>query len=425
MIIPSIDIQSGAAVQLVGGKEKKIDAGDPRPLARKFGRVGEIAVIDLDAAMGVGDNEELITELLQLAPCRVGGGIRSAEDALKWLERGATRVILGTAATPEILSQIPRERVIAALDQRDGAVLSHGWTQSTSDTVSSRMRQLREFVGGFLVTFVETEGRMCGLPFDTLNELKKEAGDAALTLAGGVATTGEIKRADDAGVDIQIGMALYSGRVDLAQGFLAPVTSDRPDNLIPTIVQEEYGDTLGLVYSNEQSVRAALDEGAGVYWSRSRDELWRKGATSGDTQELVRIETDCDRDALLFIVRQQRNGFCHTGSRSCFGRTATFADLQRHIANSAAGADTSSYTKRILADPDLLARKLLEEAGELAEAEARDDVIWEAADLLYFTLTALQQKGVDITLVQRELERRTSRVRRRDGSVVTAGTATS
>ena len=96
MIIPSIDLMNGNAVQLVGGKEMALDAGDPRPIAEKFGRVGEIAVIDLDAALSQGSNREVIEDLLKLAPCRVGGGIRDVETALDWLDKGARKVILGT-----------------------------------------------------------------------------------------------------------------------------------------------------------------------------------------------------------------------------------------------------------------------------------------------------------------------------------------
>ena len=104
MIIPSIDISGGRAVQLVEGETLAIDAGDPRPLLEKFSIVGEVAVIDIDAARGESNNEELITELCQLGPIRVGGGIRDVETARRWLDRGAKNIIIGTAAEPELLS---------------------------------------------------------------------------------------------------------------------------------------------------------------------------------------------------------------------------------------------------------------------------------------------------------------------------------
>ena len=158
MIIPSIDLQNGHAVQLIGGREKALDAGDPRPIAERFGRVGEVAVIDLDAALGTGSNQQTILDLLGQAPCRVGGGIRDLETARFWLDAGARKIILGTAAEPELLDQLPRDRVIAALDAVDGEIVVEGWTQKTGRGVLDRMQELKPYVGGFLVT-----NRMLGM----------------------------------------------------------------------------------------------------------------------------------------------------------------------------------------------------------------------------------------------------------------------
>jgi phosphoribosylformimino-5-aminoimidazole carboxamide ribonucleotide (ProFAR) isomerase len=102
MIIPSIDLQSGKAVQLIGGKEFAVDGGDPMAWAREFGIAGEIGVIDLDAALGTGNNRETIVGILKDHRCRVGGGIRTIEDALFYLDHGALQVIIGTKATPKI-----------------------------------------------------------------------------------------------------------------------------------------------------------------------------------------------------------------------------------------------------------------------------------------------------------------------------------
>ena len=233
MIIPSIDLMGGQAVQLVGGKEMAIEAGDPRPIAEKFRLAGDIAVIDLDAALGQGDNRALIEDLVKLAPCRVGGGIRDVETAIRWLDAGADKIILGTAAKPEILSQLPRDRVIAALDAVEGEVVTHGWTTKTGASVENRMAELREFVGGFLVTFVEREGRMQGTDMDATRRLARAAGDAKLTVAGGFTTPEDIAMADEAGADAQVGMALYTGHLDLGDAIAAPLKSDRPDGLWP------------------------------------------------------------------------------------------------------------------------------------------------------------------------------------------------
>jgi len=414
VIIPSIDLMDGQTVQLVGGEKKALDAGDPAPIAERFRLAGEVAVIDLDAALGRGDNAALIERVLRVAPCRVGGGIRSVDAALRWLDAGATKVILGTAAKPELLRELPRDRVIAALDAKHGEVVVEGWTKGTGAGIRERMLELRDHVGGFLVTFVEREGRLGGTNLDQVAALVEAAGDAKVTIAGGVTTTDDIAALDRLGADAQVGMAIYTGRLDLADAIAAPLTTDRPDGLWPTVVVDEHGVALGLCYSNAESLRIAVTERRGVYWSRRRG-LWRKGETSGAVQELLHVGLDCDRDALRFVVRQVEPGFCHTGTWSCWGAAQGLPGLARTLAARAADAPAGSYTRRLLDDPALLRAKLREEAGELADAVAPDHVAEEVADVVYFALVAAARAGVPLADVERALDRRALRVRRRRG----------
>ncbi|QDU66621.1 phosphoribosyl-ATP diphosphatase [Engelhardtia mirabilis] len=414
MIVPSIDLQGGQAVQLIGGAVLELEAGDPRPLMQRFARVGPVAVVDLDAALGAGENTALIDELVDLGPVRVGGGIRSVEAARRWLDRGAEQVVVGTAATPQFLGQLPRERVIAALDARNGEVVVEGWTVGTGSRVAERMAELAPFVSGFLVTVVEREGRLGGVDETLARSLRAAAGDRSLTYAGGVTTPADVAVLDRLGIDAQVGMALYTGRLDLAEGFTAPLSSDRPDGLWPTVVCDETGRALGLAYSDLQSVRAAIDGGVGAYHSRRRG-LWVKGASSGDTQELLRVEVDCDRDALRFIVRQTGAGFCHRGTATCFGDATGLAALETTLRQRRASAPDGSYTARLFDDPALLDAKLREEVEELIAAEGRDEVVQEAADVLFFTLTKLRAAGVPLADVERALDARALRVSRRPG----------
>ena len=428
MIVPSIDLMDGQAVQLVQGRRKLLDAGDPRPLAERFGRVGEVAVVDLDAALGKGSNADLIEELCRIAPCRVGGGIRDRESALRWLDRGAAKVVLGTAAIPEVLAALPRERVVAALDAWQGEVVVRGWTERTGRSVEEGMEALRGLAGGFLVTFVEGEGMEGGFPQDRVRPLIKAAGGARVTIAGGITTAAEIAWLDREGADAQVGMALYRGTLKLGEAFTAPLRSDRDDGLWPTVVCDEGGEALGLAWSSQESVEKAIDEGRGIYQSRSRG-LWRKGASSGAVQRLVRIDPDCDRDTLRFMVTQGGAGFCHRSIWSCFGPESGLRKLERTLQARRETAEPGSLTARLLADPNLLRGKLLEEAGELAEA-AKDEtgadessalhlrgrVVEEAADLLYFVAVALAGADVGFAEVERELDRRSLKVSRRPAS---------
>lgn len=414
MIVPSIDLMGGRAVQLVGGERLEIDAGDPFPIAERFALAGEIAVVDLDAALGKGSNAELVRELCRRFPCRVGGGIRDVEAALGWLEADAAKVVLGTAARPELLRELPRERVVVALDARDGEVVVEGWRKRTGRDVFEALKELRALAGGFLVTFVEREGRLGGTSLERAREIARAAGDARVTIAGGVTSCAEIAALDSFGADAQVGMALYSGRMELADALTAPLRSDRSDGLWPTVVVDERGVALGLVHSDRESLRVALAERRGVYRSRTRG-LWRKGESSGDVQELLRVELDCDRDALRFVVRQKGRGFCHTGTRTCWGEERGLGALMRTLAARIDGALPGSYTRRVIDDPALLEAKLVEEARELAAASGPEELAWEAADVLYFALCALARGGVPLANVEAELDRRALLVRRRGG----------
>ena len=361
MIIPSIDLMNGNAVQLVGGEKKEIDAGDPFPLAKKFSLAGEIAVIDLDAALSQGSNEKTIREIVCRYPSRVGGGIRDFDTAVKWLDAGATQIIIGTAASKELLSRLPRERVTVALDAKHGEVVVEGWRKGTGRTLLSRIEELRPYVGGFLITFVEREGRLQGIDMDQVKKVVEAAEGIPVTVAGGVTSLQEIRQIDALGADAQVGMAIYSGKMDLADAIIAPMKSDRPDGLFATVIADEQGNVLGLAYSDKESVREAVRSGRGVYHSRSRG-LWIKGDTSGDTQELKKIELDCDRDAMLYIVKQNGRGFCHKGTWRCFGEDRGLAKLLRRLEQRKNSGDEASYTKKLLNNRALLKSKLVEEA---------------------------------------------------------------
>jgi phosphoribosyl-ATP pyrophosphohydrolase/phosphoribosyl-AMP cyclohydrolase len=406
MIVPSIDIMNGEAVQLVGGRRLEIRAGDPIEIAERWSVAGELAVIDLDAAMGRGDNRALVHELVRRFRCRVGGGIRTLDAALDWLDAGARKIILGTAAKPDLLAQLPRERLIVALDAVDGEVVVEGWKTATGRRQEEVLEELRNLAGGFLVTFVEKEGRLGGTDLAAARRLIEIAGDSRVTVAGGVSTAEEIARLDELGADAQVGMALYRGDLELAEALAAPLRSDRADGLWPTVVCDPSGVALGLAYSSLDSLRQALAQRRGVYQSRSR----------GNTQDLLRVDVDCDRDTLRFVVRQQGEGFCHHRTRTCWGEVGGLHDLEETLNARRQQAPPGSYTARLLAEPALLAEKLAEEAAELAAAQSPDEVAWEAADVLYFLLVAMQRAEVPLEAAERELDRRSLAVRRRSAA---------
>lgn len=413
MIIPSIDLMGGQAVQLVGGERLALEAGDPLVIAESFSLVGEIAVIDLDAALGQGSNQAVIQSLVERFACRVGGGIRDEATALKWIDMGAAKVILGTAATPDLLVKLPRERVMAAVDCQNGMVVDHGWRSETGVPGRDKISELRPLVSGFLVTFVEREGGLGGMDLDQIREVIDAAGDIPVTVAGGVARAEEIGQIHALGADVQVGMALYTKRFSLGEALWSILKSDRSDGLVPTVVCDERGIALGLAYSSAESLESAIESRSGVYLSRKRG-LWKKGETSGSTQQLLRVDVDCDNDALRFTVRQE-DGFCHLGTRTCWGQARGLDQLERTIRERMASSPEGSYTHRLLNEDDLLNSKLLEEAAELVDADSPDHSIQELADLMYFATVKLVASGGSWSDVDQVLDRRALKVFRRPG----------
>jgi len=423
MIIPSIDIMDGRAVQLRQGKELVLEGGDPFERLRQFSVVGEVAVVDLDAARGTRSNRELIHEMVRTVPCRVGGGIRDLATATQWLDAGACKIMIGTAATVEFCSALPRDRVIAAVDAERGAVVVKGWQERTELEPIARIAELAPHVGGFLLTQVEHEGGMSGFDFSLVERAVAAAGDARVVAAGGITTGDDICRLDRLGSDAQVGMALYSDTLSLGDAVAAVLDRAIDDRLWPTVVVDEHGQALGLVWSTRESLAAAVEQQRGIYWSRSREEIWIKGATSGATQELLRVDLDCDRDALRFTVRQAGAGFCHTGTRSCWPDRFELGALERTIAQRQESSDAASGTRRLFGDPSLLAAKLVEEAQELAVSSEKREVAHETADLLYFALVKARSSGVSLSDVVAELELRSRKVNRRLMAAKTEGTS--
>ncbi len=175
--------------------------------------------------------------------------------------------------------------------------------------------------------------------------------------------------------------------------------------LMPAVVQDTRSkDVLMLAYADAEALRRTKKTKTAWFYSRSRQRLWKKGRTSGNTMRVRRIRWDCDRDALLYQV-EPKGPACHTGQDTCFGpKEFGLQALEQTIASRKGVRD--SYTARLLAQPWLLAEKLCEEGSELAECRTRKQTIWEAADVLYFLLAKLTERGVTLDDVVKELDRR-------------------
>lgn len=227
MLIPSIDLMGGKIVQLVQGRRKALEFDDFDAWVARFSKYPLVQLIDLDAAIGTGDNVELVRELARQLPCQVGGGIRSVAAAEAALAAGAQRVIIGSALfagdnldndfAERMAGAIGCSRLVFALDAIGGRVAIHGWRKVTDVSPLELVHALEPWCGAFLYTHVETEGLLQGFPQDVIRPLR-EATARQLIAAGGIRSQREIDELHALGVDAVVGMAIYKG---LLPGFIS------------------------------------------------------------------------------------------------------------------------------------------------------------------------------------------------------------
>jgi phosphoribosylformimino-5-aminoimidazole carboxamide ribotide isomerase len=210
----------GKVVQLVQGRDKALEGDAPLEMLRKFAAFPEIQVIDLDAAMGKGENSSLVEMLASRARCRIGGGVRTPDRARRLIDQGAHRVIVGTAAfTPvmqEIAAAVGPEKILIALDSKRGKIVIKGWQEATDLNAEEVIRQLEPLCGGFLCTYVDKEGMLQGTDLDWFRRLRA-ATTHEITAAGGITTIEDIRELATMNVHAALGMAIYTGRLDLAE----------------------------------------------------------------------------------------------------------------------------------------------------------------------------------------------------------------
>jgi phosphoribosylformimino-5-aminoimidazole carboxamide ribotide isomerase len=226
MIIPCIDLMDRKVVQLVQGREKALEGDDPLTMLEKFSAFSQIQVIDLDAAIGNGANDELVQLVSSKAVCRVGGGVRTIERARKLIAQGAFRVIVGTSAftssgineefLKELVDSVGPEPVVLALDSKGGRITVKGWRESLDVTAEEVIHSLEPYCAGFLCTYVDKEGMMQGTDLDWFARLRA-ATKHEITAAGGITTMDDVRALDKLGIHSALGMAIYTGRLDLAE----------------------------------------------------------------------------------------------------------------------------------------------------------------------------------------------------------------
>ena len=237
MLVPSIDFQNGRVVQLVQGERLALERDDLDRWIEAFRPFPLVQVIDLDAAMGRGSNDALVRRVTAALPCQVGGGVRSIARAEELFAAGARQVILGSSLFHDRGVDITKagafadafgpERLVAAVDARAGHVTTHGWKTSLPITAVDAAVSLTPFVGAFLYTHVDTEGTLSGLDLEPVLAVQR-ATPRRLIAAGGIRSAAEVQRLDALGIDAVVGMAVYTGQIDLTALAPGPGNTARP-----------------------------------------------------------------------------------------------------------------------------------------------------------------------------------------------------
>ena len=429
MVIASIDMKDGHVVQLKNGKDLVLQRDDADALIADFNKYGEVAIIDLDQALrntdakGNTPNTELLKSLLRKGNVRVGGGIRDVKKAKELISLGAEKVIVGSAAwnadrkadsdpilnaafLEELVAAIGKQRVIISVDAINGKIALKGWTETANISLIEGAKEAEKYASELLFTCVEKEGCMQGTDMNMCRKLR-EAVKCRVVAAGGVNSLEQIAELEKLGCDVQLGMALYTGAVSLKDSFMACLDWEKTDGMIPVIAQSINGEVLMMGYSNREAVAKTFETGKLTFFSRTRNVLWTKGETSGHFLEVVKVRVDCDRDTILATVIPH-GGVCHTGSFTCFGaepdEKSSMERLYGTISERFANPRPGSYTATL--NDKRVREKVEEEAEEICEAEGKDEVIWEAADLLYFVSVLMYKEGVTWQDVYNELDRR-------------------
>jgi phosphoribosylformimino-5-aminoimidazole carboxamide ribotide isomerase len=216
----------GKVVQLIQGREKALEADSPEEMLTRFAAFPQIQAIDLDAAIGRGTNDALVEMIASKAVCRIGGGVRNVARAETLIRQGAFRIIVGTSALTadgpnhtflqSLVEAIGRDRIVLALDSKDGRIVVKGWRETTPFTAEGVIHQLEPYCSGFLCTYVDKEGMMQGTDLDWFRRLRA-ATNHEITAAGGITTIEDIRALAALDIHAAVGMAIYTGRLDLRE----------------------------------------------------------------------------------------------------------------------------------------------------------------------------------------------------------------
>lgn len=446
-IIPCLDFKGGKVVKGVEFVELK-EIGDPVELAKKYEQDGADELVFLDISATNQERKiayeyvEMIAKAVSI-PLTVGGGIRSLDDMAKVFSLGAAKVSINSAAVtkPELISESSKkfgsERIVVAIDVVKKAgkwlVVTHGGEKNSGiDALSWAKEVENRGAGSILVTSKDFDGVKRGYDLELMKALKNQI-EIPLIASGGAGSLKDLEAGIRAGADAVLAASIFhygeltvkdckeylakSGIVVAGKG-LEP-QYDEQGLVVCIAIDAMTNKVLMQAYMNKEAWQKTIETGRATYYSRSRQKLWVKGEESGHIQDVVEILLDCDRDSVLLVV-EQRGPACHTNNNSCFytsvygqGNTTIgerLISLQRTIKNRKENPQEGSYTNYLFEKGlDKILKKVGEETSEViiaAKNPSKEELCYEAADLMYHLSVLLEESGLSWQDIALELESR-------------------
>ena len=411
-IIPSIDLLDGNIVRLKQGNynDKTIYNANIDELIEKYKGFSNLHIVDLNGAKGEknGKNEEIIKEIRKKfsGKIQIGGGIRTYQDAEKWLNLGVDKVVIGTLCiknikeTNKIIKDFGEEKIVLAID-----------CEKINGVYIPKINGWRDCAKYILITDINVDGMMCGGNIELYSEIKRKFPNFQIQASGGISNFDDIKKLQEITDFAIVGRALYetnllekiNNNTWQNEDFISKIDWKKVNNLIPVVVQDcKTFDVLMLGYCDKEAIGLTQKSGKMHFFSRTKQRIWMKGEESGNVLNVVDLRLDCDNDTMLAIVNPVGNT-CHKGAKTCFNKRVNFlAELEEIIDNRIQKNDVeASYVARLFNKGiNKVAQKVGEEATEVVIAslnESDDRFLNESADLLFHFLLLLKKKNFELS----------------------------
>ena len=344
-------------------------------------------------------SNKLLKEICSVAECYLLMSSPKFETIKSVLQMGVKKVIIPEKDIKNIDRKISKNIIIARITLQKKLLLNSNLINLKED-LQEIFNQVNPYCSEFLIDYEEE----FNIDQSTLLEIIKivsSFNQNSLTfLVPDSKITNEIERM---GVNPLISSRELIEEKEMINIFKSVINFQKHEGLVPTIVRDEHNQILMLAFSSQDSLKQALVQKEGIYYSRSRNSIWIKGKTSGNYQSLCQARYDCDQDTLLFTVRQFGVA-CHLQRYSCFGnKEFKLSDLYEIIQDRILNPVANSYTSKISKDEQLIIEKIKEESNEVINYTNDENLVWEIADLMYFIMVLMAKKGIKIQDILNEL----------------------